>query len=214
MSSLLFTLTEEVAHPVFVDETNIDQTGSQQHANATQNKIEEAVKFKKLAFSLGADLIGLIQKYAQAFPSGQTDGMKSLFYHEIGLCAHISIFQLSITLNDENFLNSFGYTIRELLERLNGIMESIMAICEEFTCTTTSTHLLVAVYKLAKSCMFHPQRLVNELEYVSAVVQSCKRMLQLMSSRYILAKILHEKIISIEESAAKHGHHYTTTHHT
>lgn len=200
MSSLLFTLTEDVAHPVFVDEPS---KIASLNGGASQNKEEEAAKFKELAFSLGADLIGLIQKYAQAFPSGKTDGMKSLFYHEIGLCAHISIFQLSITLMDQNFLSSFGYTMRELLERVNGIMMSIMDICEEYTCTTTSTHLLVAVYKLAKSCLFHTHRLVNETEYVSGVVQSCKRMLHLVSSRYVLAKILHEKIISIEESELK-----------
>lgn len=207
MSSLLFTLTEDVAHPIFVDK--ISTVGNL--SSSTHSKAEEAVKFKKLAFSLGNDLIALIQKYALAFPGGSTDGMKSLFYHEIGLCAHISIFQLSITLNDENFITSFGYTIQQLLERINGIMVSIMDICEEFTCTTTSTHLLVAVYKLAKSCIFHTQRLVNESEYVSAVVQSCKLMLNLVSSRYVLAKILHEKIISIEESEARRRGTYGDT---
>lgn len=154
ISSLLFTLTEDQTGPVFVDHLNdtlhIDGT--------TGSKADEAVKFKKLAFSLGGELVGLIQKYFKAFPNGKSDGMKSLFYHEIGLCAHISIFQLSITLIEQNFLSSFGYTMTDLLDKINGIMISIMDICEEYTCSTTSTHLLVAVYKLAKSCLFNGDR--------------------------------------------------------
>lgn len=116
------------------------------------------LSLKLKAFSMGAEMITQTRKFFLALPRDLV-GASALSVYESAFRAYVSIYLLSESLGDSDFLAKFGYSVPELFVAINESLTLVNEFVQKLGCKAISTFTMLSMHCLVDSCIDHNERL-------------------------------------------------------